>query len=353
MRFWIFFFLLTLAACQGVPVPPSPPPDSGLAERPSNTTCLAAPDEIPAINLADTGCVQAEDPTQPAEGLIPFTLNLPLWSDGAIKDRWMALPDDTQVSIDAQGDWFFPVGTVLVKNFSVDGQLIETRLLMYQQLGIWAGFTYEWNESVTQATLVPPGGKLRNLANGQVWLYPGRNQCLQCHTAVAGRTLGPQTPQMNRLFTYPSTGITANQITTLLRIGVLGEDPGDPDSLPKFFQLEDSLPPPEEMEATARAYLHTNCSHCHQPGGPGGGGEDFRYYVPLPEMNACGVPPSLDDFGISGALLLAPGEPDISVLLYRMLTLDFGRMPPLATSVVDTLGTQIISDWIASLSDCS
>ncbi len=49
-------------------------------------------DTIPA-NLIDTGCVSMADPKQPALGLIPYAPNAPFWSDGADKDRWMALPE--------------------------------------------------------------------------------------------------------------------------------------------------------------------------------------------------------------------------------------------------------------------
>ena len=109
---------------------------------------------------------------------------------------------------------------------------------------------------------------------------------------------------------------------------------------------------PDQIETAARDYLHTNCSFCHQPGGPGGGLEDFRYTVSFADMNVCDVVPSLGDFGLPNARLLAPGAPESSVLLFRMLTLLNGRMPPLASTVVDDLGTQIISDWILSILGC-
>ena len=86
-------------------------------------------DTIPA-NLIDTGCVSMADPKQPALGLIPYAPNAPFWSDGADKLRWMALPNGQQITIGADGDWSFPNGTVLVKNFKLGTQLIETRLFM-------------------------------------------------------------------------------------------------------------------------------------------------------------------------------------------------------------------------------
>ena len=61
----------------------------------------------------------------------------------------------------ASGDWDFPNGTVLMKNFRIGTRLIETRLFMRHPDGNWGGFTYEWNAQQTDATLVQ-GGAVRD-----------------------------------------------------------------------------------------------------------------------------------------------------------------------------------------------
>ena len=302
------------------------------------------PDTIPA-SLADTGCVDAADPTQPAAGLVPYRLNAPFWSDGAVKDRWMALPDGQTISIGADGDWDFPAGTVLVKFFRVGGNLVETRLLMRHPDGVWAGYTYEWNDAQTAATRVQ-GGKAKPVG-GQTWLYPSEQQCLQCHTAVAGRSLGLETAQENGDLTYPATGRTANQLATLEAIGLLSL-PDVPANLPAYPDPLGSAP----LEARARAYLHENCSQCHRPGGPTPVGMDFRFSTPLASTNACGVAPAEGDLGIAGAKIIAPGSPATSIVIERMKRLDLHRMPPLASQVVDQSGVQVVSDWIQSLAAC-
>ena len=172
-------------------------------------------DTIPA-NLIDTGCVSMADPKQPALGLIPYAPNAPFWSDGADKLRWMALPNGQQITIGADGDWSFPNGTVLVKNFKLGTQLIETRLFMRHTNGNWGGYTYQWNAAQTAATLVK-GGLITHIAPpaNQDWIYPSEAQCLQCHTNAAGRSLGLETAQLNGDLIYPTTGRTANQLTTL------------------------------------------------------------------------------------------------------------------------------------------
>ncbi len=353
--FFLFPLLFFAAACGGIA--PTMNSGSGLEFRPSNTTCLA-PSELPPNNniptlLSETGCFSANDPTQAAEGLIPYDLNVPFWSDGEIKQRWMAVPDNSTVLIGDDGKFIFPTGTILVKNFSVNGQLIETRLLMQHQAGQWAGYAYEWNEEVSEASLVAMVGKTRTLSNGQEWFYPGQLQCLNCHTQAAGRVLGGEVAQFNRLFNYPQTGIAANQLTTLAHIGLLELDSNiDVTTLEKFPDLNQGFPPPDQLEAAARAYLHVNCSICHQPQGPGGGPEDFRALIPFSEMNACNVAPTRGDLGVADAKLLFPAEPDKSILLLRMKALDTNRMPPLASSIVDFFGVDLMTAWIESITAC-
>ncbi|MGI9234759.1 MAG: PQQ-dependent sugar dehydrogenase, partial [Woeseiaceae bacterium] len=162
--------------------------------------------------LSDTGCVDAGDVTAPYTGLLPYDINARFWSDGADKSRYIGLPNGTTITINAQDDWEFPSGTVIVKNFRLGGNLIETRHLMRHPDGIWAGYTYEWNSQQTEATRVI-GGKTVNIS-GQDWIYPSGAECEQCHTTAAAFVLGPETAQMTREFTYPSTTRTANQLET-------------------------------------------------------------------------------------------------------------------------------------------
>lgn len=181
--------------------------------------------------LSDTGCVNPEDPKVLDQALIPYDTNATFWSDGAEKSRYYAIPDGTTVDVDSEGDWHFPVGTILVKNFRLDDKLIETRHFMRHTDGDWAGYTYEWNEEETEATRVI-GGKTRDI-NGQSWVYPSESQCMLCHTNATGRSLGAEHAQLNKSMLYPSTGITANQLYTADHIGMLTVPlPDVPDNLP-------------------------------------------------------------------------------------------------------------------------
>jgi len=302
-------------------------------------------DESAPATLSQTGCFVATEPTIPASGLIPYDLNSALWSDGAEKRRWMALAEGTTVNIDADGDFLFPAGTILVKEFAYDGVPHETRLLVHHLDGIWVGYSYEWRADGSDADLLP-AGKVKVLPSGHTWTYPSRAECVRCHTDIANSSLGPELAQLNRQYIYPSSGVQANQLETLAHIGMF--DAALPDSvgnLPKLPQIDDES---QSVDLRARAYLHANCSMCHQPGGTGQGPEDFRYYVAGVDMGALNELPTQNDFGIVDARLLSPGHPEKSIISYRMHSLELGRMPPLGTAVVDQQGTDLIDRWIRS-----
>jgi uncharacterized repeat protein (TIGR03806 family) len=304
-------------------------------------------DPIPS-SLAETGCVDASDPTVPAPGLIPYTVNAPFWSDGAAKERYFAIPDGTRISRNAAGDFNFPPGSVILKSFRLGDQLVETRLLMRHPDGVWAGYTYEWNDTQTVATRVI-GGKTRQVG-GQTWIYPGEGECMQCHTAAAGFSLGPEISQLNGTLTYAATGRTANQLATLEHIDVFTALlPGEPATLPALADPQD---PGESLESRARAYLHTNCAQCHRPSGPTPSTMDLRSTTALSAMNICDVAPQSGDLGIADARVVAPGDAARSVLVERMSRRDVSGMPPLGSGVVDSSGVTLLSSWINSLSGC-
>ena len=304
-------------------------------------------DTIPA-NLIDTGCVSMADPKQPALGLIPYAPNAPFWSDGADKLRWMALPNGQQITIGADGDWSFPNGTVLVKNFKLGTQLIETRLFMRHTNGNWGGYTYQWNAAQTAATLVK-GGLITHIAPpaNQDWIYPSEAQCLQCHTNAAGRSLGLETAQLNGDLTYPTTGRTANQLTTLNAIGMFTTPLAQPPSaLPAYRNPYGSTGTAAER---ARAYLHTNCAQCHRPSGGTPSNMDLRFNIAIGSTGTCNVAPNSGDLGISGARLIAPGNASNSLIYVRMSRRDLHQMPPLASNLVDTAGAALIQNWINAM----
>ena len=298
--------------------------------------------------LSATGCMQSGDPSLPGPGLIPYAVTAPFWSDGADKERWLAIPDGTVIGVEADGDFNFPQGSVLVKQFRLAGQLIETRLMMRHPDGVWAGYTYEWDQQLGDGVLVS-GGKVETIA-GQEWLYPSGAQCNVCHTAAAGHSLGLETLQLNSALRYPSTGRTANQLATLDGVVLVNGPLGDPATL---ASLVDPFDPAASLNDRARSYLHTNCAQCHRPGGPAPTDLDLRYSTALGQTNACDRTPQNGDLGLGAAArIVAPGNAGQSVLRERMSRRDASGMPPLASNLVDSDGVTLLTAWIDGLANC-
>ncbi|MGC4079579.1 MAG: PQQ-dependent sugar dehydrogenase [Rubrivivax sp.] len=294
--------------------------------------------------LSETGCFDKADPRKALPMMIPYEINVPFWSDGADKSRWVALPDDEKMNVRPDGDIDFPKGTVLAKEFRVGGKRVETRLFVKHD-DEWGGYSYEWNEAETEATLLA-SGKTRKIGS-LTWTFPSRSQCMQCHSSAAGRSLGLETPQLVRDVVYASTNRVAPQIDTLEHIGLLA-NVAAAKSLTAWPDPFGTAP----VDQRARAYLSSNCSHCHRPGGLGGGGLNLRFEASLADTKTCNRDPSAGTLGIAGAKLLAPGDPSRSVLLARMKSTEAYKMPPLARTTEDTKGVSVIANWISGISSC-
>jgi uncharacterized repeat protein (TIGR03806 family) len=342
----------------------------GLNARPGPQTCKAPLDPMmPVESLLATGCVDKTDPKKPAASLIPYDVNSPLWSDGADKLRFMAIPDGAVIHVkdcmrepalckskdqggtpDNEGHWLLPVGTVLVKHFLFGGKFLETRLFV-RFADQWAGYSYQWNDAQTDAKIVDEFGvhKMIPGAGGKMqdWFFPGRQDCLTCHNESVGFSLGPETLQMNKDYAY--AGGTANQIATLEHIGLFD---AEVKRMAPIMNPSASATP-ATLEARARSYLHANCAICHRPGGDYPD-VDMRFFIPFKDTSLCNVEPNKGDLNVVGAKRLVPGMPTKSVMYLRMLAPDkkTGRMPQLATSVIDPVGTKLISDWITKITAC-
>jgi uncharacterized repeat protein (TIGR03806 family) len=305
------------------------------------------PEPFPA-KLSQTGFVDPAFPMQPGPCLVPYDVIEPFWSDGAEKERYFYLPGTARIAVNDQGHLDFPVGSVLVKHFTLRGKRIETRLLIRHGDGEWAGYSYEWDDAEGDAQLLA-SGKVRSV-QGQNWIYPSRSQCLQCHTTAAGRALGTEFLQLNRFFSYPATNRSANQLLTYEHIGLFTAPlPAAVEDLPALPRSADAN---ASLSARAKAYLHVNCSYCHRPGGTARGEMDVRFDTALPAMNICDAKPLLGDLGIADARLVAPGSPGSSLLLQRMKRQDIHRMPPLGSNLFDDAGIRLLENWILGIAGC-
>ena len=207
---------------------------------------IPAPGSAPQFpfprKLSESGLFKNVAAHQMADGVIPYSVNSPLWSDGSYKERYLAIPhkDGEEMRIDYthSNGWTFPNETVLVKSFALETvagepssrRWIETRFLLRQQ-NEWVGYSYRWNDQGTDAVLVESAGtdakfdiQDRNAPGGtrqQAWRYPSRTECMVCHSRAANYVLGLQTGQMNRDHDYTSIGgCVDNQLRTLEHLGL-------------------------------------------------------------------------------------------------------------------------------------
>ena len=317
------------------------------------------PEEFPPTSLADAQVFSDLGAQTPAAGVVPYEVNAPFWSDGATKTRFIRLPPGERIAFTSSGPWSFPDQTLLIKNFYLDlvrgdpasRRIIETRFLIKRvDAPGWDGYSYLWNEAGTDASLLADSTTVTYVIDDpqdpvgfllQEYYFPSRQDCEVCHTKGAGYVLGVHTAQLH-------AGAEQNQLHTLAQQGLFTEElPADLSSLPR---LPNPFDPSVPLDQRARSYLHVNCAPCHRPESVGRTIIDLRYDTPLTETNTIDAFPTLGDLGELEALIITPGAPQHSTLYLRMLTLGTFRMPPLASSLRDERGADLIAEWIASLS---
>ncbi len=302
--------------------------------------------------LSQTGCVRPTNPRVAATGTIPYEVVSPLWSDGAVKRRWLALPDGGQITINDNGDFTFPNGTVLMKMFLFQGKPFETRLLKLHNNGEWSGSTYKWVGN--DATLVDKDGEdiqVTNTSGNTIsWHLPSRSECLTCHTQAAGYSIGPEIAQLNSVYKYPNTGRQGHQLATWSSLNLFTT------ALPDQIYNLPSLTPYWKSSISsirrARSYLHANCSYCHRPGVDIRADMDLRYATPVTSMNICDATPRISDLGVVGAKLLDPQSPATSIIPLRMSLRGAEQMPPLGTHLSDN-AYLLINTWIKRADVCN
>jgi len=320
----------------------------------------------PIEKLSATGCMSTTDLRKMADVVIPYDVNSPLWSDGAVKTRGMVIPQGQKIHVlncttapdecrygpEDNGRWVFPTGTVLVKSFAFDDKLVETRLFVRRDSKTWVGYGYQWNEEQTEATIVPDEDRTVMFDTGQrqvSWTYPSRYSCMLCHNKLGGSSLGPETRQLNRVVDGQ------NLLDKLESLDVFDAPLPKPylAALPTPYESFEGKPPEGASNTDlTRSYLHANCAFCHRADG-NPGTLDLRYDVPLANTAACGAPPLNGSAGLSTATIVTPGKPMESVLWARMQTLDAkDRMPQIGTYVVDQPGVKLVNDWITSIPSC-
>ncbi|MGZ8272703.1 MAG: hypothetical protein ACXWUM_02225 [Burkholderiaceae bacterium] len=321
----------------------------------SSSAAARAAAPLPA-RLSETGLYQPGTTTVVRPGVMEFSPQYPLWSDGTRKRRWIALPPGTSVDATQVDAWEFPVGSRLWKEFGY-GRRIETRMIERVEDGSWRFAAYVWNADGTDAVLAPEDGAVVPVADAPKGRYavPGRNDCTACHEGSAVPVLGftalqlssdrdPLAPHADR----PGAG--QQDLGSLAARGLLRGLPAE--LLSKPPRIVASSP-------TARAalgYLHGNCGHCHNAAGALTGLE--LVLAQQAERGARSTERTLKSLlghssrfrpqGAEATQRIATGHGS-SVLTLRMKTHNpLARMPPLGVQVMDTEGIALIERWIST-----
>ena len=310
--------------------------------------------QLPAT-LADTGAFSDLTTLTPNPGVEPFEINLPFWSDQALKSRWYSLPDTSLVyGFDALDLWGFPPSSVWIKHFDIDMEYgnpstrrrLETRFIVKTTNSLY-GVTYRW-DSDTNATLVAENGAsedlIRTIAGNivtQRWDYPSRSACLSCHNQSAEAALAFNTAQLN--CDALIGGITTNQLLALSQRGYIDTNLNHTLDLPALSKADDNE---ASLSWRVRSYLQANCAQCHNGGNIANW--DARISTPLDEADI------LNGFlnnthGNPTNRVVVPNDLTHSELLQRIQIRGGGQMPPLASVLVDTQAVALVTAWIQSL----
>lgn len=352
-----------LAGC-GKPAPPvTPHPADAIPDRLSEWQVLRVAGRRLRLN----------------EGVIPYDLNTPLFSDYALKLRTVWMPDGQAAAYREGRELDFPVGTILTKTFhyrrggngfeKVDAEarlaedgsldlgehhLVETRLLVRYEDG-WKALPYVWNAGQTEAFLEVAGASFEFSFGDErfAYLVPDMNQCSGCHapdhTTRAIRPLGPRAYQLNRTFAYADG--KSNQLDYWAQSGRLQGKPAAVPALARWSRRDR-----EDTGDLARAYLDVNCAHCHNPAGPADTSSlnlDLAAAVDR-SFGICKPPVAVGRGSGNRPYDIVPGKPAQSILLFRMEHDDPAiMMPELGRAMAHAEGVALIRKWIAALpGDC-
>ncbi len=351
--------LSVLSACGGSDRGDVDGPLGGVVEktltRESNETCVAPVNSSDvAVLLSDTGCFTDVAARTVAPGVVPYTVNNILWSDGEKKGRYFAIPDGSQIGLEndepaivgtngfKNANFSFPAGSVILKHFFSGERVVETRLLMrHASVDDWVGYAYEWNAEQTDARLLTAE---KTISSPVDHFFPSPAHCMECHTGAALVALGPDSLQLNYTLNY-TDGSRENYLDALDRLGYFESSPLNEHKATQLYAINDTS---ATLEQRARSYLHSNCSGCHREGAPQGGFGDMRYNASL-DNNLCG-PPNV--VGSPGTALIEPGSA-VNSTIYRRINSNGGiRMPPIGRATVDAEAVQVIGDWINGLTSC-
>ncbi len=355
-----------------------PPTDAEIAE-------LCTPEgDKPNFEAVEVDCASLSsynlfaDQVEPRSGAnagIHYDLTTPLFTDYAHKYRFIYVPPGKTAAYNSREVLDFPVGTIIAKTFTMPRdflnaaageEIIETRLLIHRKDG-WKALPYIWRADGSDADLTLAGGTRAvnwvhtdGSPRSTNYVIPDANSCKNCHSLSRFETgsgvnmetvlvpIGPKARFLNRDNVYG--GETVNQLAHLEAQGVLAGVPADLAAIETAPNWEDTAAP---LESRAKAYLDSNCAHCHNPGGfASNSGLFLEYWRPVDTAYGICKTPVAAGAGSGGLqYAIVPGAADQSILPYRMNSNETDvRMPEIGRSIVHDEGVALIREWINSQS---
>lgn len=301
----------------------------------------------------------------PNDGVIPYDLNTPHFSDYATLHRFIWIPQGRACQYVSDGKLIYPVGSAIILTAGYPHDIrapdqgehvVETRLWIRKPDG-WVGAQYVWNEEMTDARLTLAGHQvdvswLHSDGETRDYTYrvPNKNQCLQCHEIDDQLIpLGPlHARYLNKSFTYEHGA--QNQLEYWAQVGYLTGLPRQADQIPRVPVWDD--PTTGNLDSRARAYLDMNCSSCHRPGGIAmTSGLDLTFDQDEPVRFGVFKAPVAAGRGTgTGRFVIEPGKPDQSIMVIRMQSTDPGvRMPIVGRGLQHQEGVELIRQWISEM----
>lgn len=321
----------------------------------------------PPAKLSELNIFKSLTTLEVESGIIPYTVNSPLWSDGAAKKRWIAIPNDgrynssgERITFDSNAPWKFPEGTVFIKHFELpkkvndptDNYRLETRFFIIGKHNKGYGLTYQWNDEGTDAILLGGGtSKTFQVEDEfgsfftQEWNYPSRTQCLTCHNDNADYVLGVNTHQLNGSLDYDFLGESMNQIDFFKDIGVLSSNVHAGSHYRKSYAIDDSS---VSLHSRIKSYMDANCASCHRDGGVPKISMDLRYNQPITLHNTINVEVE-SHASQEGSMIIQTGSHQDSEFWRRDASVEDGKMPPLGRTMVDQHYVDSLAKWIDNL----
>jgi len=294
--------------------------------------------------LAASGLFDALTRLHPRPGFVEFQIIAQPWQPGVTMRRWISLPPKTALRINAEGEFEFPPGAILVGQHFVKGTArpFETHVWWFDLASgpsrLAQAAAYRWSADGPDAALVEDGEVIPLPGDpAHRWFSPGVEEMLNLDTIAVSFLLPLSPRQLSRdhLANWNTRGwldptLSAKQI----------------EAVPRLAALDNPRAP---MELRVRSYLDVNCAACHRPGGPSRGNFDARFSTPLAQQKILNGDLTAGDLGIVGARVIVPGHPEKSILLQRLSRNDHLRMPPVAVN--DELPPVIIilREWIQQL----